>query len=48
MSIIGIVWFSLSLLCIVGFMDEDMEEAAGWGILGMRWRIERKRCSGRR
>ena len=39
MSIIGIVWFSLSLLCIAGLLASDMEAAAGWGILGMLYAI---------
>ncbi len=39
MSIIGIVWFSLSLICIVTFLYSDMVAAAGWGILGMLYAI---------
>lgn len=39
MSIIGIVWFSLSLFCIVGFIETDLEAAAGWGVLGMLYAI---------
>ena len=39
MSIIGIIWFSLSLICIAGFMNSDMEAAVGWGILGMLYAI---------
>lgn len=39
MSIIGIVWFSLSLLCILAFYESDLEAAAGWGLLGMLYAI---------
>jgi len=39
MSIIGIVWFSLSFLFITAFMNVDLEAAAGWGILGMAYAI---------
>lgn len=39
MSIIGIVWFSLSLICIFGFFESDLEAAAGWGMLGMLYAI---------
>lgn len=39
MSIIGIVWFSLSLICIVALLNSDMEAAAGWGVLGMLYAI---------
>jgi hypothetical protein len=35
MSIIGIVWFSLSLICIIGFIESNLEASAGWGVLGM-------------
>ena len=39
MSIIGIVWFSLSLICIVSFTNGMNDEAVGWGILGMLYAI---------
>lgn len=39
MSIIGIVWFSISLICILAFMESDLEASAGWGILGMLYAI---------
>ena len=39
MSIIGIVWFSISFLFIGILLDQDTEAAAGWGILGMLYAI---------
>ncbi len=40
MSIIGIVWFSLSLLCVLAFSGSyDLEAAAGWGVLGLLYAI---------
>jgi fumarate reductase subunit C len=39
MSIIGIVWFSISLLFIISFIESDPNAAAGWGILGMLYAI---------
>ncbi len=39
MSIIGIVWFSLSLICILAFLESDIEASAGWGVLGMLYAI---------
>lgn len=39
MSIIGIVWFSLSLICILAFLESDIEASAGWGMLGMLYAI---------
>ncbi len=39
MSIIGIVWFSLSLICIFAFVESDLEASAGWGVLGMLYAI---------
>ncbi|MBM3453500.1 MAG: SHOCT domain-containing protein [Bacteroidetes bacterium] len=39
MSIIGIVWFSLSLLFILALFESDLEAAAGWGMLGMLYAI---------
>jgi hypothetical protein len=35
MAIIGIVWFSLSLLCMSSFQNGMNDEALGWGYLGM-------------
>ncbi|NCC98712.1 MAG: SHOCT domain-containing protein [Bacteroidia bacterium] len=39
MSIIGIVWFSLSLICVLAFRNSLNDEAAGWGMLGMLYAI---------
>lgn len=39
LSIIGIVWFSLSLICVVGLNNEMNEEAVGWGMLGLLYAI---------
>jgi hypothetical protein len=39
MSIIGIVWFSLSLFCILNFAGPDDEAAIGWGVLGLLYAI---------
>jgi len=40
MSIIGIVWGALSLLCLIGFNTPvDYDAAIGWGILGMLYFI---------
>jgi hypothetical protein len=39
MSIIGIVWFSLSLICVIGFSNSMNDEAVGWGMLGMLYAI---------
>ena len=32
LSIIGLIWFSLSLICVIGFMDSDPNAAMGWGM----------------
>ena len=40
MSIIGIVWFSLSFILIINFNNSRTYEAAvGWGVLGMLYAI---------
>ncbi|TRW49924.1 SHOCT domain-containing protein [Aliidiomarina halalkaliphila] len=39
MSIIGVVWFSLSLICIFAFADTDIEAAVGWGLLGLAYAV---------
>lgn len=39
MSIVGIVWFSLSFVCIAGFMESDIEASAGWGFLSTMYGI---------
>lgn len=39
MSIIGVVWFSLSLICIFAFADTDIDAALGWGMLGLAYAI---------
>ena len=36
MSIIGLAWGTLSLLCLIGFATPiDYDAAIGWGIMGM-------------
>lgn len=39
MSIIGIVWFSLSLICVIGLSNSMNDEAVRWGMLGMLYAI---------
>lgn len=39
MSIIGIVWFVLSMFFIMLLINEDVNAAAGWGILGLLYAI---------
>jgi hypothetical protein len=39
MSIIGVVWFTLSLLFILGSYEIDVEYSAAWGMLGMLYAI---------
>ncbi len=39
MSIIGIVWFSISFLFIMTFLNTNMPAAAGWGLMGMMYAI---------
>jgi hypothetical protein len=39
LSIIGIVWFSISILFIISFIETDPNAAAGWGILGLLYAI---------
>lgn len=39
MSIIGIVWFSLSFLFMMAFLNTNMPASAGWGLLGMLYAI---------
>ena len=40
MSITGLVIFSLSLICLVGFATPvDYDAAIGWGIIGMLYAI---------
>jgi hypothetical protein len=39
MSIIGIVWFSLSLLCVLGFFESELDVSAGWGFLGLLYAL---------
>jgi len=39
MAIIGIVWFSLSILCIGSFQNSLNDEAVGWGYLGLLYAI---------
>lgn len=35
LSIIGIVWSSLSLFCVLAFIDSDPDASSGWGLLGL-------------
>ena len=39
MSIIGIVWFGISLICVVGFSINAKGAAVGWGMLGLLYAI---------
>ena len=39
MSIIGIVWFSISFLFIISFIDSDANAAIGWGILAILYAL---------
>ena len=39
MSIIGIAWCGLSLICVLGFIDADIEASAGWGMLGLLYAV---------
>ena len=39
MSIIGIVWFSLSLIFVMVLIETNITAAAGWGILGLIYAI---------
>lgn len=39
MSVIGIVWFSLSLIFVFAFYEIDLEASAGWGMLGLLYAI---------
>ena len=40
MSIIGIVWFSLSLIFVIALAGNyDFEAAAGWGVLGLLYAL---------
>ncbi len=39
MSIIGIVWFTLSMFFMLLLINEDMEVAAGWGFFGLLYAI---------
>jgi len=32
LSIFGVVWHSLSLVCVIGFSDTDPLAAIGWGM----------------
>ena len=32
MTIFGIVWHSLSLVCLIGFMESNPDAAIGWGM----------------
>jgi len=40
LSIVGLVWFVISLLCVCAFNNSyDYEAAVGWGILGLLYAI---------
>lgn len=39
MSIIGIVWFTLSMFFMLSLINEDMKVAAGWGFFGLLYAI---------
>lgn len=40
MSIIGLVWFSISLICLIAFNTPvDYESSIGWGILAVLYGI---------
>jgi len=39
MSIIGIVWFSISLIGLFALVDVDIEAAVGWGMLGLLYAL---------
>jgi hypothetical protein len=39
MAIIGIVWFSISILCIDSLQNNLNDEAVGWGYLGLFYAI---------
>ena len=39
MAIIGIVWFSISILCIGSLQNSLNDEAVGWGYLGLLYAI---------
>ncbi len=39
LSIFGIVWHTLSLFCVIGFMDSDPQAAMGWGLFSAMFGI---------
>ena len=39
MSIIGIIWFSISLIFLFAFMQDDTQASIGWGMLGLLYAI---------
>lgn len=39
MSIIGIVWFSISLIFLLAFMHDDIKASIGWGMMGLMYAI---------
>jgi len=39
MAIIGIVWFSISILCLVSFNNSLNDEAVGWGFLALLYAL---------
>ena len=39
MSIIGIVWFSLTLICVFANFETDLEASAGGGMLGLLYAL---------
>jgi len=39
MSVIGIVWFSFSLFCLIAFFKTNMAASVGWGMLALFYAI---------
>ncbi len=39
MSIIGIVWFSISLLFVIAFANNDKTASLGWGMMGLMYAL---------
>ncbi len=39
MSIIGIIWLTFCLGCLIGFLDSDPEASSSFGLLGLLFAI---------
>lgn len=39
LSIVGLGWFGLCFICIVSFMNNDIDVAVGWGIWAVLYGI---------